>query len=143
MQRESIYKHYQPGLTLKPGNGTRAYWFVYSATKLLVYNGDSKAGIPYLSSLAEYNLSPIRTQYLGLLQESPCFVAEVPADTPAPQGHSFKDLRSLYSAVDEDIFLLAGKALQISSWDQTHQFCGRCGQNSLHPGLKFSAEQRQ
>lgn len=33
----------------------------------------------------------------------------------------------LYNAIDEDIFLLAGKAIQIVSWDQTHQYCGRCG----------------
>jgi NAD+ diphosphatase len=42
----------------------------------------------------------------------------------------FKDLRSLYGALDEDIFLLAGKAVQIVSWDQTHQYCGRCGTNT-------------
>jgi len=33
----------------------------------------------------------------------------------------------LYGALDEDIFLLAGKAIQIVGWDQTHQYCGRCG----------------
>ena len=38
----------------------------------------------------------------------------------------FRELRSLYDDLEEDIFLLAGKASQIVNWDRNHQFCGRC-----------------
>jgi NAD+ diphosphatase len=46
------------------------------------------------------------------------------------EGILFKDLRSLYGILDEDIFLLAGKAYQIINWDKNHQFCGRCGSHT-------------
>jgi NAD+ diphosphatase len=39
----------------------------------------------------------------------------------------FKELRSLYEFLDEEIFLLAGKAVQVICWDKDHQYCGRCG----------------
>jgi NAD+ diphosphatase len=125
MSRESIYKRYIPAVTFESGDNDYSYWFVFCLTKLLIK--PNEFSIPYSRSLAELNLSPVRTQYLGTLQGHPCYSAEVSPDTIVPEGMSFKELRSLYGVLDEDIFLLAGRALQIVNWDQTHQYCGRCG----------------
>ncbi|MFC1943515.1 NAD(+) diphosphatase [Chloroflexota bacterium] len=125
MSRESIYKCYRPAVTFESVNNDYSYWFVFCLTKLLIK--PNERSIPYLRSLAELNLSPVRTQYLGTLQGHPCYSAEVSPDTIVPEGMSFMELRSLYGVLDEDIFLLAGKAIQIVNWDQTHQYCGRCG----------------
>jgi NAD+ diphosphatase len=127
MSRESIYKRYEPAVTLEPGDSQRAYWFVFGLNKLLIKEHESKPEIPYTGDPGEWHLVPARIQYLGSLQGSPCYCAEAPAETRAPEGMSFRELRSLWSALDEDLFLLAGRALQIVSWDQTHQYCGRCG----------------
>jgi NAD+ diphosphatase len=86
-----------------------------------------KVTIPYFKSLSELNITPVRIQYLGTLQGSPCYSAEAKAESANPEGMEFIELRSLYSVLDEDIFLLAGKATQIVSWDQTNNYCGRCG----------------
>jgi NAD+ diphosphatase len=125
MSRESIYKRYQPAVTSEPGNDCYVYWFIFSMNKLLIKNDE--LGIPYSRSLKELNLSPLRMQYLGTLQEQPCYSAEVSPDTIAPEGMSFRELMSLYGVLDEDIYLLAGRAVQIVRWDQQHQYCGRCG----------------
>ena len=42
-------------------------------------------------------------------------------------GAAFHGLRPLWSLVDEELFGLAGRAVQIVEWDRTHRFCGRCG----------------
>jgi len=125
MSRESIYKSYKPAVTFESVNDDYGYWFVFCLTKLLIKSNECT--IPYLRSLAELNLSPVRIQYLGTLQEHPCYSAEVSPGTIIPEGMSFRELRSLYSVLDEDIFLLAGKAIQIVNWDQTNQYCSRCG----------------
>ncbi len=125
MSRESIYKYYKPAVTFESVNNDYGYWFVFCLTKLLIK--PNECTIPYLRSLAELNLSPVRIQYLGTLQGHPCYSAEVSPDTIVPEGMSFKELRSLYGVLGEDIFLLAGKAIQIINWDQTNQHCGRCG----------------
>jgi NAD+ diphosphatase len=133
MQREHIYKNYQPavvpGEAEKPEttNGSRGYWFIFSTGKLLVRVEDERISLPFLDNLSEIALPPLRTQYLGKLEGQPCHSAEVAPDTIAPAGMSFRDLRSTYDGLDEDLFLLAGKAIQIVNWDQTHQYCGRCG----------------
>jgi NAD+ diphosphatase len=127
MFEESIYKHFEPAVTSPPCDNHPAYWFVFCSNKLLVTVDNDKVRIPYLKSLSEMNMTPVRIQYLGILQGSPCYSAEIIEESTAPEGMAFKDLRSLYGFLDEDIFLLAGRAIQIVSWDQTNQHCGRCG----------------
>jgi len=134
--RESLYKRYVPAVKPANGNGRLAYWLAFSAGRMLTSNGGDKPAIPLLSGLPDIGLSPIRTQYLGTLEGKACYSAELPPDTAAPSGFSLRDMRSLYGALDEDLYLLAGRALQIVAWDQTHQFCGRCG----HPTEYLPAE---
>src|SRR5712664_4901863 len=49
------------------------------------------------------------------------------ADESLPEGMDFKDLRQVYGLLEEDLFVLGGRAVQIVEWDRTHQYCGRCG----------------
>jgi NAD+ diphosphatase len=128
MPGSSLYKWYQPAVTPEPGNNQPGYWLAFQSNRLLVRDQEEKPGIPLLHSLAKLNLIPVRTQYLGLLYGHPCSSAEIPLTAATPSGMSFQELRNLYGTLDEDIFLLAGRAIQIVTWDQTHQYCGRCGQ---------------
>jgi NAD+ diphosphatase len=72
-------------------------------------------------------MMPQRIQYLGVLGEQHCFSAELAAGAAAPQGWAWQGLRSLFGALDDAQFALAGRALQIVDWDRSHQFCGACG----------------
>jgi NAD+ diphosphatase len=38
----------------------------------------------------------------------------------------------LYGRLPDEQFSIAGRAVQILLWDQTHRFCGRCGQPTVH-----------
>jgi NAD+ diphosphatase len=127
MHRPSIYQRYIPAINGAP-DAAEACWFAFSATGLLV--NDKGTAIPSARSLAEFGISAVRTQYLGTLEGKPCYSAEISADIAAPAGMSFTDLRSTFSILEEDLWLLAGRALQIVNWDRTHQYCGRCGQKT-------------
>ncbi len=136
MPRESLYKRYVPAVKPVNGNGRLAYWLAFGSGRILTGTHDNRATIPLLSGLPDIGLSPARTQYLGTLDGKACYSAELPPDTTAPEGFSLRDLRTLYGMIDEDLYLLAGRAMQIVAWDQTHQFCGRCG----HPTEYLPAE---
>jgi len=125
MKRDSIYRRYIPAVSPEKDNDGDAYWFVFCSDRLL-FDPD-KGTIPYIKSLTEVGLSPQRVQYLGALEEQPCYSAEVAPDTDPPEGWSFGSLRSVYGILDEDIYLLSGKAIQIVNWDRTHLYCGSCG----------------
>ena len=128
MKRESIYKRYVPGINIPAETPGAGYWFVFRSERLLIKGSKERfEGIPYVREVQELNLVPKDAHYLGRFQDQPCYCIEVPADYQPPQGMIFRGLRPLYSAMDEDIFLLAGKAQQIVAWDGTNRYCGRCG----------------
>lgn len=127
MKRESIYKNYDPAVMAPVSIPEKAYWFAFHAGKILVRQEGILCHIPYVKDLQELNQKVVRTQYLGLLKDEPCYSAELSSGEYTPEGMAFIELRTLYDYIEEDLFLLAGKAYQIISWDQTHQFCGRCG----------------
>lgn len=125
MPRESIYKRYKPSNN-PPENNNPAYWFVFKLNELLIDANNNPINVPLANNLEEFDISPLRTQYMGSLNGNPCYSAEVIPGTGAPEGMVFKDLRQSYAVLDEDIYLLAGRAVQIINWDSSHQFCGKC-----------------
>jgi NAD+ diphosphatase len=127
MHRESIYKNYIPAVTAKQGPEDYSYWFIFYLDRLLVKVNDEKAEIPFARSLAELNITADKKHFLGTLNGCHCYAAETSSETTESEGMAFMGLRSLYDALEEDIFLLSGKAFQIVNWDRTHQYCGKCG----------------
>jgi NAD+ diphosphatase len=127
MSHESIYKRYTPAVSPTGSENAPALWFAFSSTRLLVDRSGATAMVPFTTALEELGVTPVRSQYIGEFEGRPCYSAELPVETAPPRDMSFHDLRSLYGFIDEDVYVLAGRALQIVTWDQTHQFCGKCG----------------
>jgi NAD+ diphosphatase len=127
MKRESIYKRYIPSVTPENENYDYSWWFIFYSNKLLVKITDNSFTIPYEKCLDKLNISPVRIQYFGTLSGKSCYAVEVDSDNLDNNEMSFMNLRSLFERLDEDILLVAGKAYQIVIWNQTHQYCGRCG----------------
>jgi NAD+ diphosphatase len=100
-------------------------WFAFQGSQLLVRKEDLRAELPKVRDLEEIGLLPLRRQYLGRLGEHHCFSAE--CEGAAPEGMNWAGLRSLFGMLDDRLFAIAGRAIQIMDWDRTHLYCGRCG----------------
>ncbi|GGO04736.1 NAD(+) diphosphatase [Saccharibacillus kuerlensis] len=126
--RESIYKRYVPTL-IAESTDSPAYWFVFltGTANLLLNRQDGLAAIPSAAKAEQLGFVPVRSLYIGSLEGSPCYAVEAPEGTQPTVGTDFHSLRTLYERMDEDLFHLAGRALQMLNWDATHRFCGRCG----------------
>ena len=111
-----------------------SWWYIYRESNLLVRDTGEGAEIPSGDDVSLLGLAPIREQYLGTLDGTDCFVVEVEKETEPPDGMRFEGLRALYGKLPDDLFFLAGRAVQIIAWDRTHQFCGQCGSRTeYHP----------
>jgi len=104
-----------------------ALWFVFQGTTVLVQREESRVSLPVHLHIHELGLEPVRVQYVGRYAGQHCFSCEIAAEIPAPAGMSWAGLRSLFGAVDDALFGVVGRAIQIVDWDRSHQFCGRCG----------------
>jgi NAD+ diphosphatase len=114
--------------------------FVFQQTLLLVAGDARAAQLPAQGELAPLGTTPLRRLYLGTLGGRACFAYEYGAETEAPQGMLWQGLRTLYGKLDDNLFALAGRALQFVDWDRTHQFCGRCATPMRHRGSEHARE---
>lgn len=76
-------------------------------------------------------LEPIESHYLGHIAGAPVYAEEVDPEADEPDGYEFDTLRSLLGRVDEAVFNLAGKAIQIVAWHRDHRYCGQCGKETV------------
>lgn len=113
---------------------TAAWWFAFSGDLLMVNVKGKSTSIPLLRSPQELGLQCIRSQYLGLFHGRHCFSAELQERTKPVQNMAFENLRGLYPILGDELFTLAGRAKQIMEWDRNHQFCGRCGVQTISHG---------
>lgn len=91
--------------------------FVFEGSKLLVQKDTMQ-----LPSARQ--LPPSELLYLGKLKERHYFASFHKLQA---QNFEWQDLRGLHGLLDEDLHALAGRGLQLLSWQNSHLFCGTCG----------------
>jgi NAD+ diphosphatase len=126
MKRESIYSRYEPSVKPRSHSEDKSYWFIFKAENMLI-SPKSRLKIPFHNDLDEIGIVPLMKHYMGTLDDHPCYVVEVDPEAEQYDGMEFMNLRATYDTLDEDIYLLAGRAVQIMNWDKNHRFCGKCG----------------
>ena len=120
-------RQFIPGILPPADRSGRAWWFAFLDTKLLVLLETSSVRLPFLAQFEEMGLRALRQNYLGSLDDLPCYAVELAEGTAPPKGMSFEGLRQLYGRLEDDLFWIAARAVQIIEWDRTNQFCGQCG----------------
>lgn len=110
------------------------WWFAFAGSRLLVLEDDDRTGLPCLIDPEQVEMHAVRKHYLGVLEGRACYAMELAPRTVVPEGMALYGLRGLYGRMNEDLFSIAGRAIQILDWDRNHQFCGRCGEPTVdHP----------
>jgi NAD+ diphosphatase len=103
-------------------------WFAFRGSELLVLQEEGTAArVPTGDEWAALGLAVEEPHAVGSLGVSEAWAAGLPADAEPPEGMAFRGLRRLFGALDEEVWKLAGRAVQIVEWDRNHRFCGRCG----------------
>jgi NAD+ diphosphatase len=104
-----------------------AWWFIFMKDKLLTGRQPGSVTVPFLIDPSELGLTVMQQNYLGQFEDTHCYAAEVAEGITPPPGMAFEGLRQIYGRLDEDLFWIAARAVQVVDWDRTHQLCGRCG----------------
>ncbi len=121
---EGARPRFVPGIDAPESvTGAPSLWFLFRERALLVHDRET---IVLVENPAALGLETDPPLYLGRLGDRHCFAAALPHDADPPVETRFSDLRALFGRLDEPIFALAGRAVQLVEWDRTHRFCGRC-----------------
>jgi NAD+ diphosphatase len=110
------------------GMSESALWFLIKDQKLLLKSEGEKGVVPQSSDLRRLGLEPMNRQYLGSLDDRPCFAAEVADGTHISDPlFAFKDPRRIFEWLEEELIWIAALANQLVHWNRNHQYCGKCG----------------
>lgn len=102
--------------------------FVFRRNEMLIWRDASGVAIPSYTQLAALGLDLNLETYLGELDGSDLIAWELSERAEEfPSGWELAGLRSVYGAIDDQLFALAGRAVQLLDWRRNHRFCGRCG----------------
>ncbi len=113
-----------PSATPPPQPAAAPLYFPFRDGKLLA---PATIGKQLLSTTTfQFNPGDYPQQYLGMLDNHPCFSVQLSTSYLIPEGYAFSHLRKLFFAMPELLAIIAGRAKQIADWDETHRFCGRC-----------------
>ena len=98
-----------------------ALWFAFAGNKLL-YRKPPAEVVPQLVDFTELNVETVRQQYLGTFNGQHCYSVELAENVAAPEGMVLAGLRAAYAHLGEDLFAVAGRAIQIIDWHRTPQY---------------------
>ena len=120
-------RQFKPSIIPSGEESQAAWWFIFKNYRMLVGNNKNETFVPSSPGNAPFGLPILRSQYLGSLDGTDCYSAEVPEPCDAPEGMIFQGLRQLHGYLEEDLYSVAFRAVHIMDWDRAHLFCGRCG----------------
>lgn len=108
------------------GSAAAGWWFVFRGRELLVETRGEALRLPLAADPAELAVRPLRVLELEPVEGVPAWAAEAPAEWEPPAGMELRGLRATWGLLDEPLFRMAGRAVQLVDWDRTHRFCGAC-----------------
>ncbi len=106
----------------------RHYFFLFQKNNLLVKKLYKAFAVLTSDDLSHLQHTFANKFYIGSLDGYPCYAARFPEDEVIPDNMEFVGLRQLYEKLDEIMLQAAFRAVQIVAWDETHRFCGVCGE---------------
>ena len=100
--------------------------FAFAGAKLVV-RGSLDA--PAITTLADLDAAGLRGErhFLGALDGVPCVAIALDDAAAAPEGYASSGLRAFFLKLDDAPLALAARAFQVTDFERTHRYCGRCG----------------
>ncbi|MGW8195394.1 MAG: NAD(+) diphosphatase [Desulforhopalus sp.] len=118
---------FTPGIIPEKSISSPAFWFIFHGEELLVSINDNHSPTVCTVPPDKLGIPVLYSQYLGRYGSTDCFVAEALNSTTPSSSLQYRGMRTLFGRVADDLFTLAGRALQIVHYHREHKFCGRCG----------------
>lgn len=119
---------FSPGVTPPGSHQGPAIWFAFQQGQLLMFSDAQGPMVPQLDDFDETGVPYRSRHFLGEINGQPCFAVEIDDEHSPAEPFFLQDMRRLAMELGEELFMLAGRALQVIQWHRDHQFCGRCGE---------------
>lgn len=122
---------FQPGIEKPVEEMDSDLWFIFKNGEILIEANKEEIHIPNRGKLSRYLDGMNHVHYIGSLNGRHCYAAELGEMEQLQryltvEGLIFRSFRSLATEAREEIFNVAGRAIQLINWDKDHKYCGGC-----------------
>lgn len=127
----NIYSNYNLESDIK--NTKEQYYFIFNNRELLIIDNN----IPLIKDLKDIRINEedIKNKmHLGEFYSKDAYTIEIKEPNKNIKG-KFIPLNEIFN-IDEEIYLIAGRAIQLLEWENNHQYCGRCGTKTYQSDIE-------
>ncbi len=124
---EENYLEFIPGTEADIHDTSNDLWLIFNNGNILVELNDDKIQLPLTKDVDKYKSVLKHTHYLGKLKDTHCYTGELGSSAEISGGFRFENVRGILDFMDNTMFLLLSRAMQIVAWDKDHIYCSRCG----------------
>lgn len=117
---------YQPAVRHEGPVPAEALVLACHEASLLLVQGDAVT-LPRWEQMRWYADPAVVPLYMGLWDNQPLFMLPLAVEPDLGTPWCWMPLRSLLGQVDDELFHLGGRALQLQEWLRSHRHCGCCG----------------
>jgi NAD+ diphosphatase len=114
------------------------HYFAFRGNELLVREEGDRLRLPSGEELLAERVAQSEHE-TGFVRGERCVALALPAEWEPRAGMRLVGLRALYGALDEPLYGMAGRAVQLVEWARTHRFCGHCATPTV-PGADALAK---
>jgi NAD+ diphosphatase len=107
--------------------GGPAFWFPFREQELIVQESERGSALMQTDEEGIAVLRPHDILFVGTSDGQACMACEVGAEQVLPAGSRALGLRSLFGALDDTSYSVAGYASQILRWQRHSRYCPACG----------------
>ncbi len=112
---------------IPPEKDQNKYFIIFKKNKVLIKKEDKRIDFPLAEDLEKINIKFKNSYLIDRYREEYYYLADFKDHIFLPDGYEFKEIRSLFGKVEENVFWILGRAFHISHWNNTNKFCGNCG----------------
>jgi NAD+ diphosphatase len=113
---------FQPAVSVPAHlEGRPGRWFLFDRrNQILLVDGRPPRS-------ADIPVEVVEVHILGHDADGPVRAARLADDHDPPDDALLVDLRRAFAILEEEEWVLAGRAAQVLTWDNDHRYCSRCG----------------
>ncbi len=104
----------------------KKYWFVFCNDQLLVEKSSDGYKIPFQEGAPTALSEWTRVHELGRFNEETFHAYSIDKPIAEDEHYVMVGLRASYDLIPRDLYLMAGKAQEISFWDKNYRICPVC-----------------
>lgn len=123
-----------------PEINEKEYFFIFEKNKILIKNENNKVEFLSIEDLEELEIELENKYLIDRYRNEYYYLGDFKEDIYLTGKYEFREVRSTFDEIEENVFWILGRAFHISHWNGTNKFCSNCGSTTIQNSKQRSID---